>query len=75
MKNAMFLVAAVVLFGEKGPDVAEIRQLCKEGLEGNSIPTYLQVVKEIPKTVSEKALDRVLREAFSPDAPGVFRLA
>jgi len=33
------------------------------------------VVREIPKTVSDKALDRVLREAFSPDAPGVFRLA
>jgi acyl-CoA synthetase (AMP-forming)/AMP-acid ligase II len=69
------LVAAVVLFGEKDPDLEAIRGLCMEGLEGNSIPTFLQVVGEIPKTVSEKALDRVLREAFSPDAPGVFRLA
>jgi acyl-coenzyme A synthetase/AMP-(fatty) acid ligase len=31
------------------------------------------VVATIPKTISEKALDRVLREQFAPDAENVYR--
>jgi crotonobetaine/carnitine-CoA ligase len=68
------LVAAVVPFEGRQVDPASMRDLCLEKLEKNSVPSFLQVVAEIPKTVSEKALDRVLRDAFSPDAPGVFRL-
>ncbi len=64
------LVVAVVAFEDLDP--GSIRDLCLEKLEKNSVPSFLQVVSEIPKTVSEKALDRLLREAFSPDAPGVF---
>jgi acyl-coenzyme A synthetase/AMP-(fatty) acid ligase len=30
-------------------------------------------VDEIPKTPSEKALERLLRDAFSPNAKGVYR--
>jgi acyl-CoA synthetase (AMP-forming)/AMP-acid ligase II len=65
------LVAAIVLFGGRPPNVEDIRRLCLEKLEKNSIPSYLQVVTEIPKTVSEKALDRLLKEEFSPGAPNV----
>jgi len=69
------LVAAVAGFpGRAAPDPRSIRALCLEKLERNAVPSYIQLVDEIPKTVSEKALDRVLREAFAPDAPGVHAL-
>jgi crotonobetaine/carnitine-CoA ligase len=68
------LVAAVVAFEGRRLDPDSVRRLCLERLERNAVPSFLQVVSEIPKTVSEKALDRVLREAFAPDAPGVFPL-
>jgi len=45
--------------------------LCLKKLERNSVPSYLQIVDEIPKTITEKALDRVLKEQFHPDAPNV----
>ncbi len=45
---------------------------CREGLEGNFVPSYLQVVEEIPKTASEKPQERFLLEAFAPSADGVF---
>jgi crotonobetaine/carnitine-CoA ligase len=45
-----------------------------EGLDKNAVPSYLQVVDEIPKTISEKNLDRVLREDFREDAENVFKL-
>jgi len=32
------------------------------------------VVDEIPKSPSEKHLDRLLKQAFSPDAENVYRL-
>ena len=41
-------------------------------LEPNFVPSYLQVVEAIPKTISEKALDRVLREEFAPEADSVY---
>ena len=69
------LVAAVTAFEGRRLDPASVRALCREKLERNSVPSYLQVVDEIPKTVSEKPLDRVLREAFSPDAPGVYPMS
>jgi len=65
------LVAAVVAFNGREPDLEEIRKACRHGLERNSLPTYIQVVDEIPKTISEKMLSRVLQESFSPDAPNV----
>ena len=39
---------------------------------GTGCRFYLQVVDEIPKSISEKALDRVLKERFAPDAENVF---
>mgnify|MGYP001491019246 CR=1 FL=1 len=66
------LVAAVVAFGGTRIDPASLFEKCRRELEPNFIPSYLQVVAEIPKTISEKALDRVLRRQFSPSAPNVF---
>ena len=43
-------------------------------LEGNAVPSYIQVVNEIPKSISEKNLDRLLREDFRKDADNVYKL-
>ncbi|UCE85432.1 MAG: AMP-binding protein [Deltaproteobacteria bacterium] len=45
---------------------------CRRSLESNFVPSYLQVLDEIPKTVSEKPQERFLLEAFAPEAPNVF---
>jgi crotonobetaine/carnitine-CoA ligase len=42
-------------------------------LERNSVPSFVQVVSEIPKTASQKNLDRLLREEFGPEKNGVYR--
>ncbi|MFP4477008.1 MAG: AMP-binding protein [Desulfatibacillaceae bacterium] len=68
------LVAAVAPFAGKSLDMEGIRARCLEHLERVAVPSYLQIVDEIPKTVSEKALDRVLKDAFSPDADNVVAL-
>jgi crotonobetaine/carnitine-CoA ligase len=68
------LVAAVVAVEGSAIDVQGIFNACVDGLERNSIPSYVQVVPEIPKTASQKNLDRLLREAFDPDKDGVYRL-
>ncbi len=45
---------------------------CRKGLEPNFVPSYLQVVDEIPKTASEKPQERFLLERFAPGAPGIY---
>ena len=56
-------------------DVQSIFELCRKHLEGNAVPSYLQVVEKIPKTPSEKNLSRLLIEDFQKDAPNVFCLS
>ena len=68
------IVAAVVPFPGKGIDPNSIREACIAGLERNAIPSYLQVVDEIPKTASEKNLERVLRDNFDPAHENVYQL-
>jgi acyl-CoA synthetase (AMP-forming)/AMP-acid ligase II len=68
------LVAAIVANEGISPDIGGIFAHCKNGMERNSIPSYIQVVPEIPKTASEKNLDRFLKEDFKKDDPGVYRL-
>jgi crotonobetaine/carnitine-CoA ligase len=65
------LVAAVAPFEGKTIDPDDIFKTAREGLEPNAVPSYIQVVEEIPKSASEKYLDRVLRDQFSPDADNV----
>jgi acyl-CoA synthetase (AMP-forming)/AMP-acid ligase II len=65
------LVAAIVPTSDRIPDIKSIFKHCIDGLERNSVPTYIQIVREIPKTVSEKSLDRLLREEFRKDADNV----
>jgi crotonobetaine/carnitine-CoA ligase len=68
------LVAALAPFAGKDLDPEEIFKLAVKGLERNSVPSYLQLVDEIPKSASEKYLDRVLKDDFSPEAANVYRL-
>ena len=68
------LVAAVVAATGHKIEARSVFQQFMEGLDKNAVPSYLQVVDAIPKTISEKNLDRLLREEFSKDAENVFRL-
>jgi crotonobetaine/carnitine-CoA ligase len=66
------IVAAVVPASGVKLNVDIIFTELSKTLERSYIPQYLQVVEEIPKTASEKNLDRVLRDEFSKDAGNVF---
>jgi crotonobetaine/carnitine-CoA ligase len=68
------LVAAVAPFEGGEINIESIFDAAIGGLERNSVPSYVQVVEEIPKSPSEKHLDRLLKDAFSPDADNVFEL-
>ncbi|MCP4755457.1 MAG: AMP-binding protein [Proteobacteria bacterium] len=67
------LVAAIVAVEGSTPDIKGIFETCLAGLERNSVPSYIQVVTEIPKTASEKNLDRLIKEEFKAVAPNVHR--
>lgn len=69
------LVAAIAPFENSSIDPAAIYRRCREELASNFIPSYMQIVKEIPKTISEKPLDRVLREQFTKGEGEIYRFA
>ncbi len=58
------VVAAVVVGPGRVLDPQSLLAHCRAGLETNFVPSYLQVVDEIPKTASEKPQERFLRERF-----------
>ena len=66
------VVAAVVpvSFEEFHPD--EVFQSCRANLESNFVPTYLQLLEEIPKTASEKPQERFLLENFEAKKGNIF---
>jgi crotonobetaine/carnitine-CoA ligase len=67
-------VVATIVFAEgEAADAASIFAACRERLEPNFVPSYLQVVDEIPKTASEKPQERFLLQQFDPDAGNVYR--
>lgn len=68
------VVAAVVPSDAAGFDAASVFAACRAGLDANAVPRYLQVVPAIPKTASEKPIERLLVEAFQPAADNVFSL-
>lgn len=65
------VVAAIVGAPGMQLDPAAIYAACRRSLEPNFVPSYLQIVEEIPKTASEKPQERFLLERFDPDAPNV----
>jgi crotonobetaine/carnitine-CoA ligase len=58
------VVAAVVAVAGQTIDPISVRDHCRAGLESNFVPSYLQIVDEIPKTASEKPQERFLRDRF-----------
>ena len=68
------IVAAIAPFEGKKPDIESIKKLCMDVLERNSVPSFFQIVDEIPKTVTEKPLERVLRDSFNPNAKNVLKI-
>jgi len=67
------VVAAIVPAKGVPFDAPAVFRACRAGLEPNFVPSWLQLVEEIPKTASEKPQERFLLERFAPDAPGVYR--
>jgi crotonobetaine/carnitine-CoA ligase len=65
------VVAAVVPRQGTKLDVAALFAHCRKSLERNFVPTYIQVMDEIPKTASEKPIERFCVEAFSNQPDGV----
>ena len=65
------VVAAVVPVPGADPDWDSVFRCCAEGVEPNFIPSWIQVVDEIPKTSSEKPQERFLAAAFSPESDTV----
>lgn len=66
------VVAAIVNCSDGAFDAEAVFAWCRQRLERNFVPSYLQVVQEIPKTASEKPQERFLLEAFDKDATNVF---
>ena len=66
------LVAAIAPFSGSALDPAVIYEKCKNDLEPNFIPSYIQLVEEVPKTISEKFISRVLKNEFSKESDNVF---
>jgi crotonobetaine/carnitine-CoA ligase len=69
------VVAAVVPKAAEraGLDVQALFALCRQRLEANFVPSYIQMLEQIPKTASEKPQDRFLVEALSNDPASVHR--
>jgi carnitine-CoA ligase len=58
------IVAAVVPADRDNFDLAAVFQICRDKLDRNSVPDFIQLLDEIPKTASEKPQERFLAEAF-----------
>lgn len=67
------VVAAVVPWDGASIDVQALFRCCRAALEANFVPSFVQVVPEIPKTASEKPQERFLVEALSAEPQHVHR--
>ena len=66
------VVAAIVPAAPASFSAADVFAACRRNLEPNFVPSYIQVVDEIPKTASEKPQERFLLERFAARGAGVF---
>ncbi len=66
------VVAAIVASDPKSFEPKALFDYCRQGLEPNFVPSYLQLLDEIPKTASEKPQERFLIERFSSQTGDVF---
>jgi crotonobetaine/carnitine-CoA ligase len=60
----MDVVAALVPYETAGFDPQSVFRWCRDKLEANMVPSYLQELAELPKTASEKVQPRFLLEMF-----------
>jgi len=66
------IVAAIVCNGAaKIPD--DLFSWCRERLEGNAIPDFMQIVDQIPKTASEKPQERFLAAQLASHPESVIK--
>ncbi len=66
------VIAAVVPTDLESFDAGEVFASCRKSLDPNSVPDFIQLLPEIPKTASEKPQERFLLEALDIQAPNVF---
>ncbi|MFV1989566.1 MAG: AMP-binding protein [Acidimicrobiales bacterium] len=66
------VVAAVVAAEPESFEATSVFARCKDRLESNFVPSYIQLVDQIPKTASEKPQERYLKAEFDHDSPTVF---
>jgi crotonobetaine/carnitine-CoA ligase len=66
------IVAAIVTSNPNDFDTALLYAKFRENLDANSVPSYIQIVDEIPKTASEKPQERFLIELFDIQSERVF---
>ena len=65
------VVAAIVPSKPDRFDPQAVFDACAARLDANAVPQFLQVLPEIPKTASEKPLERLMLEAFAVDTGNV----
>jgi len=65
------VVAAIVPANAASFEPNAVFEACRRALDPASVPQYLQVVDEIPKTASEKPQERFLLDRFKPGSPGI----
>ncbi len=66
------IIGAVVPTDRASFDVQAVFAACREKLDRNSVPDFIQVLEEIPKTASEKPQERFLIEAFESNPGDVY---
>ena len=66
------LVCAIVVKDRASFDPAAVFSACRLKLEPNFVPSYLQLVDEIPKTASEKPQERFLADSFAADGKDIY---
>jgi crotonobetaine/carnitine-CoA ligase len=66
------VIAAVVATDPERFDAGQVFAACRAKLDPNSVPDFIQLVPEIPKTASEKPQERFLLEALDVHADNVF---
>jgi crotonobetaine/carnitine-CoA ligase len=66
------VIAAVVAGNPAAFDAASVFAACRAKLDANSVPDFIQLVPEIPKTASEKPQERFLLDALDIHADNVF---
>ena len=69
------LVAAIETFDGKAIEARSFFASLQKELQPNFMPSYLQVVKTLPKTITEKPLARELKEIFERGEGIIYKLA